>query len=74
MKLEMVQVRDKVPTGAGPGDTTSRLVASNGWDLECDYEKRCVFATRGEHRLVLPFESCPYMTPAVAAKKPGKAA
>jgi hypothetical protein len=74
MKLEEVQTRDKVPTG-GPGDFTNRMSTATGWDLDADFTKRVVFASKLSLRLVVPFENAPYMRPlaepVVEAKKPG---
>ncbi len=81
MRLAIVQLRDKVPTGA-PGDNTARLLscegpnASQGWDLVADFDKRVVFATKGGRRIIIPFENTPHMEPEapVAPAAKGKAA
>ncbi len=78
MKLNMVQLHDAVPAGS-VGNNTSRLTSdegsgpSHGWDLEADYDKRVVFATKGDDRLIVPFENAPYMRPAKAPVKVAKA-
>ncbi len=72
MKLSMAQLRDAVPAGS-VGNNTSRLTSdeghgpSHGWDIEADYEKRVIFATKGDDRLIVPFENAPYMRPAKVA-------
>lgn len=83
MNLSIVQLRDKVPTGA-PGDHTARLMscegpnASNGWELIADWGKRVVLAYKGPRQVIIPFENVPYMEPepppAVVKVEKGKAA
>jgi hypothetical protein len=78
MKLDEVQVREKVPTGP-PGQSDARLRAESGhgpamgWAL--DYEAGMVTARKGEHSLLIPTSNVAYMRPAVPvaveAKKPG---
>lgn len=75
MKLEEAQLRDKVPTGAGPGDMTNRLSVAMKWELEADMDKRVIFAARLDHRIVVPFENTSHMTPlrvAAVAEAKGK--
>jgi len=77
MKLQEVQLRDKVPTGQ-PGDYTSRLSsvdspqAASGWSL--DYEAGMVTAVKGDQSLLIPMANVAYMRPEPKAAKPVKAA
>ena len=72
MKLEEVQVRDKVPTGA-PGDHTNRLEAGRGWSLS--FEAGIVTAENDRTALLIPVGNVVYMRQAKAeAKKPVRAA
>jgi hypothetical protein len=80
VKLCEVQVTEKVPTG-NPGDSTNRLTSvdgtggSQGWTLVLDWEKRCVFASRGElHKLVVPLDGCAYVKPEPTPVKLAKGA
>lgn len=72
MKLSIVQLREKVPTGS-VGDDTHRLrnepgpSSSMGWTL--DYEAGIVTATKGEQTLLVPMANVAFMRPAGEAKK-----
>lgn len=67
MKLSVVQLREKVPTGP-VGDDTNRLrsepgaAPSMGWTL--DYEAGLVTATKGDQTLLVPMANVAFMRPA----------
>jgi len=70
MKLGEVQLREKVPTFKGPGDTTQRLQAIRGWDMTL--EGGLVTARAGDNVLVIPMSNVVYVTPLPPEPKKAK--
>lgn len=74
MKLNELQVITKVSTG-NVGDYTNRLMATQGWDITVDFTKGVVFASRNEHKRIVPFSNVAYMCPFIEVEaKPVKKA